>query len=83
MEIPGRLKLVTVQLDRVLPQLRSSLPANTPFLGKWFDILTARVVDVNNTLPLALENYDGVVTSKHIERGLVNGICQYHHYHRS
>ncbi len=34
------------------------------------------MVNVNNTLTPALENYDGVVASKHTTRRLVNGISQ-------
>ncbi len=44
--------------------------------GEWFNILTARVVNVNNTPILALDSHDGVVAAKHTIRGLVDGIGQ-------
>ncbi len=74
--MPGRLRLVTVQLDGALRHLRSRLPTNTSNSGEWFNILTARVVNVSNTLTLAMENYDGVAASKHTKRGLADGIGQ-------
>lgn len=75
-EIPGRLSLMTIQLDVALRQLRSNPPTNTSDSGEGFNILTARVVNVNNTRTLVQEIYDGVVASKHAKRGLVDGIAQ-------
>lgn len=73
-EIPERLRDVACRLNAVLGTLESDFTDASGEPTEILSLLHARVRYVNDTITLALENYEGLSVTNRTKRGLINGI---------
>lgn len=75
-KIPGKLKSIVECLNVALQRLQEVLPKDSPLSNELLPLLYSRIKYINDTVTLALENYDGIHNSNRKKRGLIDGIGQ-------
>ncbi len=79
MEVPTNLRLITDQLDTALSQFENNFPEEVGAYTHFLPLLHALVTYLNDTLTLALGNYNGINLPNYTKRGLVDGTGQLPH----
>ncbi len=71
-EVLANLRIVTEQLNAALSQFENNFPEEVGTSA----LLNARVTYINETLTLALDNYDGINLANRAKRSPIDGIGQ-------
>ncbi len=73
---PTLVEVPTEQLDAALSQLEDNFPEEMGASAHFPPLLHGRVTYLNDTLKLALDNYNSITLVNRTKRGLINGTGQ-------